>query len=743
MPTKKKKNTDAYLLKRREQKKLSMQRAREKLKSNPEKYEEEKKKDRERKKNNRKSIDDMTDREKRKIRKVWKKCSQTYRDRLKKNKELEEKILKANTPPDSPTMPNCNIAVVQSEASTSKIESGKKKRRQNRDKLKKELKSLKDENKKLQLKVGKYRQRLHRLKKSNVSDLTPRKKVDKLLKGQNCSGEVRKRLIFSEVLQMQVKSNFSQEKKISQKRLIAKCLSGKVVKKYRLSHKVANLTSYRTQIYRSQEHDSSGIRHVTKKELLKKVKLRQDVLHFLEEDENSRQCPGKKDTITRAKTKMQKRELSDSLKNLHLKFISCYEQHKTISYSHFCRLRPFWIVIPHCRLRDTCLCKIHTNINLIVSKLNKLNMIKERTPEELIKSITCENEYLNEKCLERNCIECKKKKIAFLEYNKEDSVTIYQWIDKKVEVQVKGERKICKKTTKEEVICTKKKLEVMFKNMFDKFIAHVTNIIHQHKSVKQIKISLKVNEAFLHMDFSENYNCKFGQEIQSFHFGGSRNQISMHTSVLYYYGNNGTQKQTLCTLSEDRRHDSVAICGHLVPIFGEIKKYVPNLERIHFLSDGPTNQYRNRKMFLLAATFLAKELNVESLHWHFSEAHHGKGAPDGVGGVLKRTADCVVARGEDIPNMDTLIRVLEENCKGVHLFQVSTEEISKLTTQFQNLELPKLKGILKVHEFAWCKKRKNELSVRRLSCLLCGDDEEKCIHYEIGKMYIETSNCIL
>lgn len=150
--------------------------------------------------------------------------------------------------------------------------------------------------------------------------------------------------------------------------------------------------------------------------------------------------------------------------------------------------------------------------------------------------------------------------------------------------------------------------------MFDKFVQHVNNIIHQHHAVRQIKKTLKENEAFLHMDFSENYNCKFGQEIQSFHFGGSRDQVSMHTSVLYYHGKNGTASQTLCTLSEDKRHDSVAICGHLVPVFKEIKKYVPNLEKIHFLSDGPTNQYRNRKMFVLAATFIARELNVKNLH---------------------------------------------------------------------------------------------------------------------------------
>ncbi|XP_054259871.1 uncharacterized protein LOC128984559 [Macrosteles quadrilineatus] len=379
-------------------------------------------------------------------------------------------------------------------------------------------------------------------------------------------------------------------------------------------------------------------------------------------------------------------------------------------------------------------------MSLIVSKMNTLKMIRERTPEDLIKNITCENEYLKEKCLEKKCMECKGNKVAFLDYNEEDSVTLYQWVDKKVEVQMKGRKKICKKTTKEEITCSKKKLKILFQSMFDKFVQHVNNIIHQHHAVRQIKKTLKENEAFLHIDFSENYNCKFGQEIQSFHFGGSRDQVSMHTSVLYYHGINGTVSQTLCTLSENRRHDSVAICGHLVPIFTEIKKYVPNLEKVHFLSDGPTNQYRNRKMFVLAAKFIARELNVETLHWHFSEANHGKGAPDGVGGVLKRTADCVVARGKDIPSIDALIRVLEQNCKGVHLFKVDTEDILKLDTEFHGLELPKFKGILKVHEIAWSRKMKDEISARRLSCLLCEANQE-CDHYEIGKIMIQTPKC--
>lgn len=49
-----------------------------------------------------------------------------------------------------------------------------------------------------------------------------------------------------------------------------------------------------------------------------------------------------------------------------------------------------------------------------------------------------------------------------------------------------------------------------------------------------MKDNLKENEAIIHFDFSENYACKYSQEIQSAHFGGSKKQISLHTSVIYY-----------------------------------------------------------------------------------------------------------------------------------------------------------------------------------------------------------------
>lgn len=42
-----------------------------------------------------------------------------------------------------------------------------------------------------------------------------------------------------------------------------------------------------------------------------------------------------------------------------------------------------------------------------------------------------------------------------------------------------------------------------------------------------------MQEALIHVDFSENYSLKYATEVQSFHFGGSRQQVSLHTAVIY------------------------------------------------------------------------------------------------------------------------------------------------------------------------------------------------------------------
>ena len=132
----------------------------------------------------------------------------------------------------------------------------------------------------------------------------------------------------------------------------------------------------------------------------------------------------------------------------------------------------------------------------------------------------------------------------------------------------------------------------------------------------------------IHIDFSENYTCKFSSETQSVHFGASRQQASMHTGVIYtnHTDENGKQQVTsFCSISDDTRHGPSAIWAHITPVLKFVTEKFPEIVRIHFLSDGLTTQYRNRwnlYFFSQLSTFGPFTTGT----WNYTESGHGKGA---------------------------------------------------------------------------------------------------------------------
>lgn len=133
------------LERRREQKKPSMRRAREKLKANKELQEAAKKREVERWHKRKEEgkivgISELSEREKSKKRKTWRKWAQTHANKCKNALETELFVEK-NTPPSSPGFANGELQPVPS---TSREESGKRVARRNRDSArKKKLKSIK------------------------------------------------------------------------------------------------------------------------------------------------------------------------------------------------------------------------------------------------------------------------------------------------------------------------------------------------------------------------------------------------------------------------------------------------------------------------------------------------------------------------------------------------------------------------------------------------------------------------
>lgn len=727
---KKSKQSDAQIQKRREQKKLSMRRARLKLKENPLLLEEAKKKERERyqkRKNAGKirSVKDMTEREKRMIRKVWKEKARKYR---KERKIVEETELhmKANTPPSSPSELN-NAGVVQ-ENNNSGIMKGKKVVRRNQYKLKKKIKELEERNKKLNTRLEKYRKRLSRSKKNDESNNeSPRRKVRRELnsKDRNSKSKVFRKLLFAEAIRRQIHNNFKRQNSRKVKKTMLQVLTGKIVKKYRLLNQLKKITSSK-MLSKCQDKTFQIVSNRDNK--FERTRL--NVMKFLESDKASRLCSGKKETITRKKLKKQKRYLNDTMYNLHKMFKKEYPQYQKISYPTFCRLRPFWVLYPKASDRETCLCKVHENMLLLIKKMHNCNIISEKCTSEVLKAMCCDSK--SELCLNRECDQCKLNKIKIKDFQ-DEPVLFQKWISKKVPVAIKGEIKMCPKTMKVDVESTKKEIVKLFFSDIDKFLKHVSNIVHQYEEVSNIKKNLKRNEILMHIDFSENYLCKFNREIQSAHFGGSKPQVTIHTCVMYCQKDIKENPVSYATISACNRHDAAAIAAHLLSLKEDIKSLIPNLKKIHFLSDGPSAQYKNKTMFQLIGGYLSSQFNVDEIHWHYSESSHGKGAPDGVGAVIKRTADNLVAQQIDIPNCETLVSVLQQHCKSITVKKIEEISVNNVEKNIPKYISP-FPGTMKIHEVVF-KRGETNIEARSLTCLSCKSD--KCAHYHLGMIKLE------
>ncbi|CAG9791138.1 unnamed protein product [Diatraea saccharalis] len=227
---------------------------------------------------------------------------------------------------------------------------------------------------------------------------------------------------------------------------------------------------------------------------------------------------------------------------------------------------------------------------------------------------------------------------------------------------------------------------------------------------------LTETEIALHIDFSENYACKYHEEIQSVHFGGSRNQVTLHTAVLYHLTFNKDKNITsFCTVSSDLQHGPAAIWAHLHPILDYVQKELSHIKTIHIFSDGPATQYKQKNNFYLIATRFFEEYRFDDLTWNFFESGHGKGAADGIGGSIKRLADHIVASGHDIVDASQFFDAVNNHSK-IKVFFVGKDNIAQILVTIPQ-GIPPLKGTMQVHQLL--AQQPGMLSYRMLSCF-CG-----------------------
>ena len=170
---------------------------------------------------------------------------------------------------------------------------------------------------------------------------------------------------MNEALVDQIQLNYKSIRNHLTKESIRNILTGKIIKKCRRQTALQNkLKIPLSNVYGRNENNQR---------ILKTCTLRKKIKDFY--INNSIVDPGKKAYKTKNKIKYQKRYITDTLLDLHKKFVA--ESGLTVCYKTFCLSRPFYVIPPTVTARDTCACTLHENFKMLLNALHTAKVVKE------------------------------------------------------------------------------------------------------------------------------------------------------------------------------------------------------------------------------------------------------------------------------------------------------------------------------------------------------------------------------
>lgn len=126
--------------------------------------------------------------------------------------------------------------------------------------------------------------------------------------------------------------------------------------------------------------------------------------------------------------------------------------------------------------------------------------------------------------------------------------------------------------------------------------------------------------------------------------------------------------------------------------------------------------------------------------WNYLEAGHGKGAPDGVGGLLKRTADRLVSLGSDLPNAVDVYAALTRSQSGVQLFFVPQEDVQTVDSLL-SAHLPTIQGTMKIRQVVTTKY--GEIKYRQLTCFCNQNKYAACLCHNPSSFVFTENNLLI
>ena len=329
-----------------------------------------------------------------------------------------------------------------------------------------------------------------------------------------------------------------------------------------------------------------------------------------------------------------------------------------LGFTSFHKLRPKQVKKLSETNRRTCLCQKCCNAALKAEALQKFAKA-ECTAEiaqtvitvkhDVIKATLCnyESEYPRKVCLERLCKECSAHLIAdrygpIVEQNKGKQIKWNKW--EQIAITKDG-------NTKKVISCVTK--DTSLEEFLDEYVEdmqelpiHVFRATWQHKQMKVCIEGLANDEACLCMDYAENYQCKFQQEVQSAFF--EQNQVTIHPMMAYYKEDFENEtllvKHGIIGVTDDHQKGACGVKDFedaAVKIIEREKGAAP--KQLHEFTDGCASQYKGKVAFF----DISQRKNCEVTR-NFFETSHGKSVCDGLGAVVKGSCYQAVLSGNEL-----------------------------------------------------------------------------------------------
>lgn len=387
--------------------------------------------------------------------------------------------------------------------------------------------------------------------------------------------------------------------------------------------------------------------------------ITEKVIAFYSSDEISRMAPGKKDCIKVGGEMVQKRHLYNNITESYELF-KLDNPDDIIGRSKFASLRPKNVLpmneIPH----TVCVCPIHENMRFLIDVLTKNSIgSSPTTGRELIEACVCNRgSSICMKVSGSECVTCKHPTSLYSFENVDIEVEWSSWI------MVEG-RSI---NSKQRGTIT----EVMdkLKVLWTAYLNHCFYKDNQSAHFEERRKNLGVHDCVMQLDFSENYQTSYQDEVQSAHF--TYKQVTIFTCCVW----TKTGHQSYCIVSDYLSHDKYAVHTFLDRIISDARKRFPGVETFHVFSDGASGQFKQRFM-LSNLNHYKSAHDLKHLEWNFFASSHGKGAVDGIGGTVKRLVwRLVKSRKESVANAEQFFEVAKRNSSSAVL-KVMTQDVEK------------------------------------------------------------------